>query len=73
MIFKDKKLHKEIYGEPSKLIFHSIYPFRRPKYTGLVERVEMLEKERDKLKAIVAELVDYVYSNEILNPEPGEK
>lgn len=57
-------LKREVFGQPKD--FHSYgfgIPIEIPEYKGLTNKIKDLEAEVLKLKDIVRELTDYVYSD----------
>jgi hypothetical protein len=59
---KFKALEDTIHGVPAYNAGSMFYPIRVPAKVGLVDKIAELEAQAEKLKAIVNELVDYVYA-----------
>lgn len=59
-----KSLYEQINGAEADFIPGIFYDKRVYKIIGHTQKIDTLEREVTKLKAIVAELVDYVYKNQ---------
>ncbi len=55
-----KNLEWVVHGKEKEVLLY-VGGYTIPKKSGLIERMSDIEKENEKLKAIVAEVIDYVY------------